>query len=184
MAAITTINQFKGELYLPNVTIASRAEAIRLNDSIEHYEPVFLKTIFGYDLYTLFTAGLLSTDPLYEAIRDGGTYFDLNGIEQEWLGFTSEHYNPIANYIYFNHRKNYTTDTQGTGEYSNTQEDGTTASVYPKMVNAWNDMVDMNKALHGYLYANASSYPSYRYLTSDTDGKYIELFTYINTLNL
>lgn len=180
MSNITTVNQFTGSLYLPNVEVATRAEAIRLTEAIAKYEPMYLKTLLGYELYTLFTQGLIDLTQIYEDIRDGGTYEDTSGNTQEWEGFTDEGKNPIANFIYFYHRRDIATDTQGTGEYEAATENGSRFSPMNKCVEAWNEMVDMNKKLHAFLIANEDTYPEYRYFTNDIIWEYEALLTKIN----
>lgn len=162
MPLLTTYLDFANDpISLPNaVPSTGNAEATRIQSFITKYEPIFLKTILGMDLYTLFIAGLDANTAIYEAIRDGGTYDDIYGITQEWEGFVSGN-NPIANFIYWYYQKSNASITTGIGETNASVENGTRTSPNQKMVESWNEMVDYNNMLHGYLYANSSIYPTY-----------------------
>jgi hypothetical protein len=183
MANITTYSQFKGSIYLPN-TAPTYAEGTALALAITKYEHRYLKQFFGYEFYTLFQAGILATTQIYEDIRDGSTYVDTAGYTQEWEGFMTSERNPIANYIYFYHRRDIITSTDGIGEQSSAVENGSRVSPNYKMTQAWNEMVDMNKKLHDFLVANEDIYPTYQYFTTGGDDEYNQLFTKINAFGI
>ena len=184
MPNIISASHFTGNIYLPNVQTSGNAERIRLDAAIAKYEPIYLKALLGYDLYTLFVAGLTDQTAIYETIRDGGTYTDTADITQEWLGFDTVGSSPLANFIYYKHRTDIATDTQGTGEYAGAAENGTRISPASKMCAAWNEMIEWNQKLHDFLVDNETDYPEYRYFTGDIDSRYNELFLPVNVFNI
>jgi hypothetical protein len=183
MPNLTTYSQFTGNIYLPN-SAPTYAEGTALATAITKYEAQYLKAIFGYEFYTLFIAGLVATTQKYEDIRDGTTYTDTAGYTQEWQGFLTAGRNPIANYIYFYHRRDTITATDGIGEQSSAVENGSRVSPNYKMTQAWNEMVEWNCKLHDFLVANDDLYPEYVYLTTGGDSAYRELFTPINAFGI
>jgi hypothetical protein len=162
MPFLTTYLDFaKKPIILPNaVPSTGNVEATVIQADIEQFEPMYLKKIFGKEFYDLFIAGLDADTAIYTDIRDGGDYVDIYGITQEWQGFGVGH-NPIACYTYYNILDNNETITTGVGELKPNIENGVRASNFMKQVVAWNTMVEFNEKLHGYLYANRESYPTY-----------------------
>ena len=163
---------------VPSTTTVENAEATKLQAFIAKYEPQFVKAILGQELYDLYIEGIDAETAIYESIRDGGTYDDVYGVVQKWEGFTAG-MNPIANYIYWYYQKSNASSTTGVGETNASVENGTRTSPNQKMVEAWSEMVDMNRKLHGYLYANREDYPTWIGLTylPDSMPNFTELFT-------
>ena len=154
---------FIGDVMLPNVA-GTGAMATQLINFIAKYEPKYLKAIFGVEFYDLLIAGLAATDADYEGMRDRGTFVDRNGITRDWLGLKEIGESPIANYVYYQLMKYNVSQTQGVGESMSAVENGTRASSIPKMVEAWNQMVDWNYTLHEYMmakYENEDLFPEY-----------------------
>ena len=174
---------FVGDIALPNV-VGSGAQASQLTTFITRYETQYLQQIFGIEFYDTFIAEIAAGTDAYEAIRDGDSFVDTAGITRQWLGLDNVGSSPIASYIYYQVMKYNVSQTQGVGESMSAVENGTSASSSPKMVNAWNDMVDWNLTLHEYLYANRATfttyigldYPPSQYNTMSNQN----LFEYIN----
>jgi hypothetical protein len=194
MPIITTISHFVGDIMLPNTAITN-PEGIVLDADITRYEPEMLKALLGYELYTLFEAGVINDTAKYLLIKNGSEFTDSNDRLQKWDGFVLNK-NPIANYIFYWNRRNAATSTTGNGETATAVENGSRVSSNQKMVTAWNRMVDLNRKLHAFLVANEDDYTeyagfSYPYWYSDCplweseEAKMFKnLFTKINTWSI
>lgn len=178
---------FVGDVMLPNV-VGTTPQATQLTTFITKHEHRYLKDILGVELYELFQAGLLATDADYEAIRDGETFTDRDSIVREWLGLNGVGTSPITNYVYYQVMKYSVSQTQGIGESMSAVENGTRASSSPKMVEAWNQMVEWNWTLHEYLMVNQATFPTYvgiNYPPTETGTEVNQhLFRYINSFGI
>lgn len=185
MAAITLYTHFVGNISLPN-SAATSVEGAQLATFIPKYETQYLKTILGYDLWALFIAGLTAETGIYEAIRDGGTYEDIyTGVTEEWQGFATAGANPIANYIYYKIQGYRAQQTTGIGQVNTVAENATRVAPDRVMVAAWNEMVDFNNKLHGFMLANEADYPDYIGLNlSNVTRDFTNLFSPTNTFGI
>lgn len=77
-----------GELYLPGLDKQAIQEKIDYFISI--HEPDCLKKLLGYELWKLFTDGLLEDSPAQKwlDLRDGVEFTGYNGRVKRWMGFT------------------------------------------------------------------------------------------------
>lgn len=74
---------------------------------------------------------------------------------------------PIANYVYWKWMEDQTTQTVGIGEAAAKAENSMLVSPATKMVRAWNEMIDWNKDLFGFLYTNKETYNWTSYYYND-----------------
>lgn len=156
MANVTTASMFKGDIMLPNTSI-SYPEGQTLATFIDRYERDYMIKFFGYDLGTAVIANIGSVTPNADLDRiiDGDTYTDSQGVTQEWVGFSNSLLqSPIANYIYCKVMKNRDSSTTGVGEFFPETDNGIRTDAGPKLVTAWNQMVEWNLQLHYFLKAN------------------------------
>lgn len=186
MSQITQLNHFAGNIYLPNTTNQLSVEGAKATAFILKYEPEYLQYILGYELYDLFEDGLLANTTIYKNIRDGVTYTDVwTGRTEKWYGFATVGTNPIANYIYYQLLKNNAQQTTGIGQVNTVAENATRVSPEIPMCSAWNEMVDFNIKLYGFLYANQDIYPSW--IGNDyyaRSQEFVNLFRKINTFGI
>lgn len=163
MANVTTAAMFKGAIMLPN-TSTSYPEGQQLATFIAQYEREYIITLFGYTMGTALIAniGSVTPDPDLDKILFGDTYTDSQNIVQEWIGFSNTQLqSPIANYVYCKVLQTRDSQTTGIGEAFPIAENTIRTDAGPKMVNAWNQMVEWNYYLHEYIKANESVYPDY-----------------------
>ena len=157
---------------LPNVA-GIGAQATELTTWITKFEPQYLKAMLGVAMYNDYVSGISGLDPIYEAIRDGEDYTDDGDIERTWEGLGGVGTSPIANYVYYHLMKYKVSQTQGVGESMSAVENGTRANSIPKMVEAWNQMVDWNRQLHDYLMVNEATFPDYIGILSPSENEYL-----------
>ena len=170
MALLTTYQDFVGIIELPN-TSPTLAGGEVLAFSIAKFEPLYLKTILGYELYELFQANIGAGSGIYHTLREGGQYTDLNGDLGYWNGFNTVGYNPIANFIYFKHQSEQFSNTTGVGERRADAENMSMGNPSYKMVRAWNEMVDYNLQLHDFIISNSDDYPTYIGINERVQGR-------------
>jgi len=177
MALITTYEHFsKIPVIIPNVS-STGPDQTALNDSIAKFEPEYLKAILGYELYKLFEDGRYNSIDKYLLILNGSEYTNVYGVVSKWEGFVSG-MNPIANYVYYEHITSLQRSLTGVGVTTAKVENSILVDAAPLMIDAWNEMVDFNRNLHNFLWANESDYPEYigliatppRYRTEMLDG--------------
>lgn len=171
---------FFGKLRLPQTGNTEGREEIE--QLIEIYETEYLQKVLGYDLWLAFTEGIEGSPGGYEQRWIDlleGIVFDFKGVDTLWNGFdpTSKK-SPIANYVYYKYLEDTASDVTLAGTSTGAVDNNTRTSPMQKMVNAWNDMVDMNNVLFKFV-KNNTDYPEYVY--RQTDG---ELFRYKNSHGL
>jgi hypothetical protein len=151
-----------------NLTIAqlSQSEVVAdLNILIEREEPAYLKKLLGLGFYRAFEAGI---DPISGADQRWldilqGVEYEYNGTDYEWIGLeNSQKQSPIANYIYTKYLEKEVVQSTGIGQVKPATENGSLASITPKVVRAWNEMVDWEYALIRFLHENAAIYPEWK----------------------
>jgi hypothetical protein len=153
-----------------NVPISSTAGLNGgINDSIDLYEPEVLKKLLGFRLYKEMMTAWDAYEALesvalsdkWDALINGAEFsFDLNGITvyEQWDGLRNTlKKSLIANYVYFQHRKNNVSQFDGMNETQSVNENTTPVSPRFKMINAWNKFVDMYGE-GNYLSSNDSSF--------------------------
>lgn len=154
---------FRGEITVAQLSQAPVREDLQL--LINKYEKEYLKMILGLGLYKAFIAGI---DPISGADQKWlnilqGVDYTHNGRDYEWIGFeNSQKESPIANYVYYKYTAKEVELTTGIGQVKPKAENAVIASAVPKMVRAWNEMVDWQRGLIRYLNENKSVYPEWK----------------------
>lgn len=109
---------------------------------IDKREPEFLELLLGSDMYEA-----------YEANPAEARFTDL--IAKKWFK------SAIVDYVYWFYLSNQSIMTLNTGGGQPKKQNAVTVSLYPKMVAAWNEMVDYNKKTNKFLKDNPTIYPEY-----------------------
>lgn len=147
---------FNGEILLTNKT----AIATDLTQAIEQYEKEILISLLGYELYKLVSA-TPEIEP-YKSLIEGAEFeLTFNGITQtlKWEGLkNSIKESLIAYYVYYRYQERNYIKPSGIGTVKPMAENSEVVSPYPKMVNAWNKMIE----LYGW-------FPNYWFITSGTN---------------
>ena len=143
MSIISQTYFTKAELELP-------IDNIPTQEYIDVHEPIILKKLLGYRLYKAFDTALADTPATkWTDLRDGNKEWSYNGITDEYLGIQQI----IADYVYFNiiNDRQYKPTTSGMkgGQTENAEN----AIPRYKQTWAWNDMVDRNVGLKGFILA-------------------------------
>lgn len=68
---------------------------------------------------------------------------------------------PIANYVYYQYIENDALNTALIGTVVSKTDNNRNVNPVPKLVDAWNRMVEMNRGLAGFLNANKDTYPEW-----------------------
>lgn len=176
---------FKGEITVPNINKETQSET--LNTFITREERVFLKMLLGDKLYYLLINNQES-EP-YKSLIEGDEFeATYKGVTAtlKWNGLkNSDKISPIAYYVYFKYREFKNTSFSGGIEVKGEKENSRIASARHKMVEAWNNMVnlrgevnrkyftkednstyivyDLEPTAYNYLLANLESFPDWRF---------------------
>ena len=157
---IIDYSYFIGKINLPQTgNTDGRTE---VEGFIEIYEPEYLKKALGYDLWKAFTDGITGSgtpDDRWVSLLEGAE-FTYNGQKNYWPGFEAKP-SPISQYVYYRNQEDAAEDTTLTGTSTGKTENATRVSPSPKMIAAWNKMVELNVLLWNYIYANRSLYPEW-----------------------
>ena len=167
---------FEGGLYIPNLKyndsegVGAIIQAVNeqsLDWYIEKYEIEFLEGLLGETLYNKMVEGV------DESENEGNIWNRLR--DKIFINTGSGKYSPAANYVYFYAMREMQTQTSSQGEVRGKQDYATVKSAHGKLVNAWNDMVDMSQKIRKYVCENEALY-----------GKLecIKKWSYINTFGI
>lgn len=161
MATLINTDFFIGSLELPGRTNAGTAENLTLH--INRYEPMFLQKALGYALWKQLEANKNEVSGVYYNLIHGEEY-SVDGTTYYWQGLanTALLISPIANYVYYQYRKATFTRTDSVGENTPDAKNARVVSAGQKMINAWNDMVDMLYSLKHYLDNSTDDYPDWQ----------------------
>jgi hypothetical protein len=164
-------------------------------DFIEINEEIYLKKVLGYDLWKAFITGIEGSgtpDQRWLDLLEGKefTYLSHN---YNWDGFETINKTPIANYVYYKWKEDEAIHSTLVGTAVQNVDNNSKVNPVPKMVDAWNRMVDMNRTLWMFLKANADVYlewvnessPVWSWWTDvDTLDCPNEVFRKINSLDI
>lgn len=139
-------------------TTQNEFDTAKLTNYISRYETITLIELFGKELYDLYVAGLVATDPIYEFLRDAftvqledGIILDSRGVDDIILGVV---------YFYY-HRDNYTQQSIN-GGIKNTGENSENVSVFVSNIQSrWDETIVSYQAIQGYICENIDVYPTY-----------------------
>ena len=137
------------ETYFQNIELALPIDNILdILYYIDRHEKNILIQLLGYQLYLEFITALSGTPAQkWIDLRDGDSYIDNNGVQQEYEGINQI----IANYVFFmivSNKQNYTT---GSGVKRGLTENSEIGDPKYKQVYAWNDMIDRVVFLNGFI---------------------------------
>lgn len=150
VTAASFINKFE--------TTQNEFDTAKLTNYISRYETITLIELFGKELYDLYVAGLIATDPIYEFLRDAfteqldsGTILNSRGVDDVTLGVV---------YFYV-HRDGYTQQSIN-GGVKNTGENSTNVSVFVSNIQSrWDEAITSYQAIQGYICDNLDVYPTF-----------------------
>lgn len=157
---------FRGELLIPNLHTFSGPSAVNnviaaqqklLDIFISKYEKKFLTELLGYDLYEKFVKETHESD-IKDVLPEWKMLKNKLFNSKEWIS-------PAANYVYYWYMANNMSSTSGIGEVRALTNNAELTSPIPKMIKAWNEMVDMNKEFEMWI-VNNNVY-DYRHIDSD-----------------
>ena len=114
-------------------------KSVAINFSIAVYEPRYLKEIMGSELYAEYVASESDDKwlPLIAKLRNVETLRS-----------------PIANYVYFYHRRDNAIASGDNGDYVAKADNQQSVSINQRMRTAWDDMVFQNEVLLKWIYDN------------------------------
>lgn len=160
---ITDYTYFTKRLNLPQV--GNSAGRKDVNDYIEQYEREYLQCVLGRDLWQILSdqtegSGLPTDERILNLLE--GAEFTLHGKVYYWGGFKNEEkISPIANYVFYQYVDERQIDFTLVGNVKSTTENNRVEDATPRLVYAWNRMVDMNRILFNYLKANKTLFPEW-----------------------
>ena len=179
---------FTGEILLTNKS----ALTDDITHAINQYEKEILIKLLGYKLYKMMLAGI-DVEP-YKSLVEGAEFeLTIDGITQtlKWEGLkNSAKESLIAYYVYYKYQQRNYIKPGAVGTVKPKSEDSEIVSPYPKMVQAWNRMIE----IYGY-YPSSDSFvkpdgfiidnnPSaYNYLCSNIDSFPDWIFTPMRKIN-
>ena len=169
MANLVDYLYFFGEILIPELNVESKRSA--LNIDIGVYQKEILIDVLGYELYTLFIAGLAAETVIYKDIRDGKVFtFELNGktITRKWNGLiNTEKISLISDFTYYKITERKVSHSTAIGEVIPDAENAVRSNSTDKMVNAWYRMREMYGITpRGFVKITDSDYVHYNDLPS------------------
>lgn len=180
MAAILTVDDFKGEILIAGLAQAWNEDS--LSDFISKYENDYIYKAMGYALGKEFIAGIaaVTVDQKWTDILEGAEYYNADGKLRKWDGLQADA-NPIADYVYYWYQRNAATITGTAGEGTANMENATKTSSIKKSVRAWNEMADVTDKLREFLEYKVDGDDVAVY---DYDSEEVHCFGRINSFNL
>lgn len=102
---------------------------VEVRRSIARFEPIYLKLLMGEELYAEYVSTI--TDVKWDELKSK-------------LVDAENKISPIANFVYYFHRKEHKFESGDTGDYMTKKDNTLTVQPEHKMIYAWNNMVDLN----------------------------------------
>ncbi len=162
---------FNSERIVPNLSYPEVSAL--LTDIIKVRETEYLTKALGYELFSLFVAGIAvpTPDTRYLNILNGVTFTNKFGQLQRFKGLKDEvNYNsPIADYVYYYWLKYKHTQVSESGVVQSDNQNSKIVSGKHKACDAWNKMVDNTSVLCDYLALNSTLYPEFKWFRYDLD---------------
>lgn len=178
---------FIGEILITNKTQL----ATEITDVISRYEKEILISLLGYKTYKAMIAAP-AVEP-YKSLIEGAEFeMTFDGITQlqKWIGFkNTDKKSLVAYYVYYKYQERIFSNPSGIGNIKQKAENADTTTPIYKMVNAWNNMID----LYGYvpcenmiqpdgtIYNNSAS--AFNYLSVNIDLFPDWIFTPLKPIN-
>jgi hypothetical protein len=186
--SLIDISFFTKLINVPNSGNSEIAET--LNSYVAQYEPEFLEKVLGYSLFKAYKDN--SASQRFVDIITGKEFTDLNGNLNKWNGLVktivpastnpdiaAQKQSIIANYVYYNYRKENITQYTGLGEKIFSSEEVSTVSPRRRLVIVWNEISKEVNQLIQFLDANQAVYPEWTYIDRVSALKY---FGYVNPI--
>lgn len=116
---------------------AMQDKASDIDFSIAKYEPEYLRMLMGSEVYEEYKSTIddIKWEPLKTRLVD-----DVNFIS------------PIANYVYYKHRRITAVSSDGVKDYTTKTDNTDGVGISSRLVTAWNDMVDLTQPICQYIY--------------------------------
>lgn len=169
MANLTNYQYFYGEIKITNLTKTENRNDLEVDITV--FEREIMLDLFGYPLYTAYSAGIAATTPLQKWIdlRDGKVFsFDVNGktVTRRWNGLiNSIKLSLLSFYTYYKVKERLVSQTAEVGETYPKGQNSTPANAAPKMANAWLRMRELYGITpYGFDKLNSSHYVHYNAL--------------------
>lgn len=153
---------FVGKTILPQVGNTEGRSTVE--SFIETYETEYLKKVLGYDLWKAFTDGIEGSgtpDQRWVDLLEGAEY-TCQSHTKLWPGFEAKP-SPISQYVYYQFMQDGAINNTLVGTATQAVDNNNKVAPFEKMIDAWNDMVELNILLWNFLYANRSVYPEWDY---------------------
>lgn len=157
---IIDTSYFVGKINLPQTGNTEGAETV--NQFIGNYEPDYLKRVLGYSLWKAFTDGIAGSGVVDQRWTDllEGKEFTIGAYTLAWPGFEAKP-SPISQYVYYQYVRDLASSMSQVGNTSPQTANADRVNSLNKMVDAWNEMVELNYFLAGFLQANKTIYPEW-----------------------
>lgn len=186
---IIDLTYFTGKINLPQIGTTDGNEQVL--EFIQTYEPEFLQKLLGHDLWKAFSDGIQGSGPYAQRWNDllNGKEFSYGGRNYTWTGLLSKP-SSIAQYVYYQFQEYQAQSTTLVGDAAPKTTNAQRVNPVPKMISAWNAMVDNNRLLAAFLNANAAVYPEWTIMSSwRVPGYYwrcdrSEVYNYKNSLDV
>ena len=136
---------------LLKIPVRDPDEREEIDRYIAIYEPEYLDKVLGKELAQAFLAGI-ETDPIEQR------WIDLLQGSGNWPGFKDEdkYQSPIANYVYIKFFVEHQDLFLPTGNIKAKNENSIPANSRLRTAMIWNDMVNYNWLLHGFVYSSGA----------------------------
>ena len=126
---------------------------------IDRYETITLQELFGVELFDLWEAGLVATDPIYEFLRDPftvqldcGTILNSRGIKDVVLGI-----------VYFHFvTDNYTQQTVNGSVKTKGENSDNVNLLKANVQSRYNEAVNSYGSIQEYICDNLDEYPTFK----------------------
>lgn len=144
-------------LSIPNGSFDNR------QDFIDHYEPLIVNEIFGYELGKLILAYDSGTsEQRIKDIVEGKEYTNNDDILTKWIGLLNDDKRSlISNYVYYWWMRTTATDTSNNGEIKVLNENSNNTTPAMKLDKVWTDFVEMCNELLCFMYEFEDDYPEW-----------------------
>jgi hypothetical protein len=165
--------------YEINLPVNSNSD---LSNFIDRFEPEILKSLLGYELYTLVAASTDTSGRLYDLINGKEYTVSYNGRDQKvkWNGLiNTDKVSLAAYYVYYQYQRCKATLPGASGEVKLRHENSFNADLHVKIMDAWGRM----RELYGYPGQFELEPSAYNFLT-ENEADYPEwIFTELGSVN-
>lgn len=150
------------ERNIPNTNYAEVSS--RIDSLIAVREKEYLLAVFGYEMYVLLIADLVTPATRFANIINGVEFTALDGRLKKWEGLinVSTLQSPIADYVYYWYLRDSVNNMTGPGMVQAMMENATPVSSVKQQARVYNNMVDKTILLIEFLRANYTVYPEWQ----------------------